>query len=400
MFPGRGIIQPIISAPMIHHLTIKNFKSIKEAQTRLPEHVSAVVGLNGVGKTNVIQSINFVRNLVMGENTSTALNRIALTPKEIFNYNESSPEVYFGLVIADLSDNRYFFEVTLQLVTGITNVQSLVVKQEALYTYKDGQTREPVYKRDGLKLVDQRNADIPLAVEADKLAISLYQNPDVLAAKGIFAAIAIPDQDAIEFRESLVKAGDKGLAGLIVRLRQKDSGAYDQFMKIVKKLLPMFSTVVELSTTQAQTGTPETEKPYIVLLEEANLKGRLSVKSLSSGDLRTLYIIASVMNLPPGSTFIIEETENGLHPNRLTKLLDHLEMLSMKRDIQIIYSTHSPIVINKLKAEEVIFVEKDTPHGTRLHVLSDTQHQTNIRKLLEDGVPLAEYMYTRVLPAN
>jgi ABC-type cobalamin/Fe3+-siderophores transport system ATPase subunit len=385
---------------MIQYIAIKNFKSIKDAQTRLPEHVSAVVGLNGVGKTNLIQSVNFVRSLVMGENTLAALTRIALTPKEIFNYNESSPEIYFGLVIADLSENKYLFEVTLQLVSETTNLQNLVVKHEALYKYREGDVREPVYRRDELKLSDQHNADIPLAVEADKLAISLYQNPDVLAAKGIFAAIAIPDQDAIEFRESIVKAGDKGLAGLIVRLRQKDPVAYDQFIKTVKRLLPTFSAVVELSPTQAQTGTPETEKPYMVLLEEANLKGRLSVKSLSAGDLRTLYIIASVMNLPPGSTFIIEEAENGLHPKRLTSLLDHLDMLSMKRDIQIIYSTHSPIVINKLKAEDVIFVEKDTSHGTRFHVLSDTEHVTNIKKLLEDGVPLAEYMYTRMLPTN
>jgi AAA15 family ATPase/GTPase len=48
---------------MIQHITIKNFKSIKSAETRLPEHVSAIVGLNSVGKTNLIQSINFARNL-------------------------------------------------------------------------------------------------------------------------------------------------------------------------------------------------------------------------------------------------------------------------------------------------------------------------------------------------
>ena len=77
----------------------------------------------------------------------------------------------------------------------------------------------------------------------------------------------------------------------------------------------------------------------------------------------------------------------------------HLEMISVKRDIQIIYSTHSPIVINKLKVENVIFVEKDTPHGTRFHILSETEHVSNIKKLLEDGVPLAEYMYTRMMPS-
>jgi AAA15 family ATPase/GTPase len=99
---------------MIQHISIKNFKSIKNAETRLPEHVSAIVGLNGVGKTNLIQSINFVRNLAVGENTLAALQKIDLTPKEISNFNESSPEIFFGLTISDINENKYLNAQTLR----------------------------------------------------------------------------------------------------------------------------------------------------------------------------------------------------------------------------------------------------------------------------------------------
>jgi predicted ATP-dependent endonuclease of OLD family len=385
---------------MIQHISIKNFKSIKSAETRIPEHVSAIVGLNGVGKTNLIQAINFVRNMAVGEDALLAMQRIALTPKEITNFNEASSEIYFGLTLCDIIENKYLYEAVFEATN--TNIQNLVVKSEALYKYTEGEEKQLVYKRDDLRLTGQHNDIIPLAVERNKLAIASYQEANVLAVKAIFSNIIIPDQDAIEFRASIVKSGDKGLAGLIVRLRQSDPEAFEQFRKIVKKLLPTFSTIVELSTPVQQNPNtpPETVRPYMVLLEEADLKGQLSVKLLSSGDIRTLYIVASVLSLPHGSTFIIEEAENGLHPNRLTKLLDHLKMISLKRDIQIIYSTHSPIVINKLEAENVIFVEKDTPHGTRFHILSDTEHVTNIKRLLEDGLPLAEYMYSRMTPSN
>jgi|tagenome__1003787_1003787.scaffolds.fasta_scaffold20950996_1 predicted ATPase len=385
---------------MIQHISIKNFKSIKNAETRIPEHVSAIVGLNGVGKTNLIQAINFVRNMAVGEDTLRAMQRVALTPKEIVNFNEASADIYFGLILSDIAENKYLYEVVFEIEN--TNIQSLVVKSEALHKYAEGEQKQLVYKRDNLQLTGQHNGIIPLAVERNKLAIASYQEADVLAVKAIFSNLVIPDQDAIEFRASIVKSGDKGLAGLIVRLRQSDPGAYEQFRKIIKKLLPTFSTIVELTTPTPQNPNtpPETVKPYMVLLEEADLKGQLSVKLLSSGDIRTLYIVASVLSLPHGATFIIEETENGLHPNRLTKLLDHLKTISLKRDIQIIYSTHSPIVINKLEAENVIFVEKDTPHGTRFHILSDTEHVTNIKRLLEDGFPLAEYMYSRMTPSN
>lgn len=385
---------------MIQHIVVKNFKSIKNAETRLPQHVSALVGLNGVGKTNLIQAINFVRTLVIGKSTSAALEAIALTPKEVFNFNEEKSEIFIGITVSDLDENKYLFEVTISLTNQSGNIQNLAIQSEALYKYSHNDEKEIVYKREELKLVDKNNTDIPLAVEAEKVALSLYQQRDVLNVRNIFSNIFIPDQDTMDFRESIVKAGDKGLAGMIVYLRQKDISSFDHFITIVKKLLPTFSTVIELSTTTNPNQTPENERPYMVLLEEANLNGRLSVKSLSAGDLRTLYMIASVMNLKPGSTFIVEEVENGLHPNRLARLLDHLEMISVKKDIQIIYSTHSPLAINKLKAEDVIFVEKDTPQGTRFHLLSDAEHIGSIKKLLADGVPLAEYMYSRMMSNN
>src|SRR3954464_7386774 len=100
---------------MIQHISIKNFKSIKNAETRIPEHVSAIVGLNGVGKTNVIQAINFVRNMAIGEDTMTAIQRVALTPKEMANFNEASAEIYFGLVLSDINEKQYHYEVVFEI---------------------------------------------------------------------------------------------------------------------------------------------------------------------------------------------------------------------------------------------------------------------------------------------
>src|SRR4051812_4907627 len=163
---------------MIQHISIKNFKSIKNAETRIPEHVSAIVGLNGVGKTNLIQAINFVRNMAVGEDTLRAMQRVALTPKEIVNFNEASADIYFGLILSDIAENKYLYEVVFEIEN--TNIQSLVVKSEALHKYAEGEQKQLVYKRDNLQLTGQHNGIIPLAVERNKLAIASYQEADVL----------------------------------------------------------------------------------------------------------------------------------------------------------------------------------------------------------------------------
>ena len=74
----RDFILKIIIGSMIEEISVKNFKSIKNAKTKFPKFVGAIVGKNAVGKTNFIQSINFVKNLAIGIDTASALKKIAL----------------------------------------------------------------------------------------------------------------------------------------------------------------------------------------------------------------------------------------------------------------------------------------------------------------------------------
>jgi predicted ATPase len=382
---------------MIQHISVKNFKSILDANTALPENVGAIVGLNSAGKTNLIQAINFVRSMVLGDSTSKALKNIAITPKGLINFNESSSEIFFRLTVSTANDNRYLLEIAITLVTETTNLKRFIIKTECLYKLKENEIKELIYKREGSNLRDRNDNPIPLNVEDNKVAAYSYQNPDVLTVKNIFSEMYIPDQDTIDFRESIVKTDGKGLASLIIRLSQTDPVAYEQFKKITKKLLPYFSTIIDMSTSQDTGPTITTEKSYIVLLQEENLKGLLSMKSLSAGDLRTLFILASALTLKQGSTFLYEETENGLHPRRLLDLLGHLDTIAVKKDLQILYSTHSPIVINRLAAEKVVYVYRDkTTNGTKFQLLSESDHITNIKGLLEQGLTITDYMFTRM----
>jgi AAA15 family ATPase/GTPase len=388
---------------MIQQISIRNFKSIIEANTTLPDNVGAIVGINGAGKSNLIQAINFVRSLVIGETTGQALKNIAIAPKELMNFNNSSSDIFFGLIISDVNDNQYLLEVTITLVRDTTNLQKFIVSNEALYKLSsiNKDKKELIYKREGSSLRDSIDAPIPLNVENDKVAVSLYQTPDVLAVKNIFTGMFIPDQDTIDFRETIAKTDGKGLASLIIRLSQTDPTAYEQFKKITTKLLPNFSSIIEMSTNQNQrqpiSSEITTEKSYIVLLQEENLKGQLSMKSLSAGDLRTLFILASALSLKQGATFLYEETENGLHPRRLLDLLGYLDTIAVKKDLQILYSTHSPVVINRLAAEKVLYIYRDKPtNGTKLQLLSESDHVTNIKNLLEQGLTITDYMFTRM----
>ncbi len=104
----------------------------------------------------------------------------------------------------------------------------------------------------------------------------------------------------------------------------------------------------------------------------------LSIRSLSDGTLRFLGTLAAVLTARPGTVLLIEEIENGLHPSRVHLMAEFLEKLTAKRGFQVIATTHSPLLLHRLKPETLssalLFARSDQSPGSvirRLGALPD-----------------------------
>ncbi len=63
---------------------------------------------------------------------------------------------------------------------------------------------------------------------------------------------------------------------------------------------------------------------------------------------------------PPTLT-CLEEVDHGLHPHALDRVVDRLREASTRT--QIILATHSPALVNRLKTDELIVVEREEETG-------------------------------------
>ncbi len=77
----------------------------------------------------------------------------------------------------------------------------------------------------------------------------------------------------------------------------------------------------------------------------------VSARSLSDGTLRFLGLLVALETAPEGSTILIEEVENGLHPTRISLLVEMLTNYTKHRDVQVIATTHSPYLLAQLPRE-------------------------------------------------
>jgi len=383
---------------MINSIGIKNFKSIKDIEVKLPSFC-AVIGCNAAGKTNLIQAINFIKRLVTGTDMYIAQRKICLLPQELFNFNELSKEIFFRITIETKNDRKYELVVKINLVND-RDLPQLAIRYEKLEKIiHNGGKKEKVkiYEREGEVLKNQEGKDIPLAVDSDVLAISVYKNSEAIEVKRFFSNVFITEQEMIDSRKSIASMNEDSLAGLLVHLKHRDLDRYEQFKKIVSKILPDFNQFVEFDVEKKPGVKEDTseERSLLVLLEEKNLKGKLSMKSVSGGDLRTLYLIARAIDMKEGSSLFIEEIENGIHPKRLNDLLEHLDTISKRRDLQIIFTTHSPNVINNFKPSSILFVRKDKDKGTELKIIEEFSEIEPIKKFLNKGGKLLDYITSR-----
>jgi len=102
---------------------------------------------------------------------------------------------------------------------------------------------------------------------------------------------------------------------------------------------------------------PDTNSRYLKI----RYTGGLEVPSwmVSDGTLRMLALTLPAYIPDYSGVFLIEEPENGIHPRAIETVF---QSLSSVYDAQVMLATHSPIVLNMAKLEDVLCFAK-TPEG-------------------------------------
>lgn len=101
-------------------------------------------------------------------------------------------------------------------------------------------------------------------------------------------------------------------------------------------------------------------------------------RSLSDGTLRFLGQLVALRTAWTGSLLLIEEIDSGLHPRRTHLLVEALESATATGHLQVIATTHSPLVLSSLSPEaqrDAVLVARDPETGwSVLRRLGDLPH--------------------------
>ncbi len=110
---------------------------------------------------------------------------------------------------------------------------------------------------------------------------------------------------------------------------------------------------------------------------------------VSEGVLYFLAIVCILHQPEPPKFLLLEEPENGIHPRRISKIMDYIFDLAEEKDITVIMTSHSPVVLDEFKdVPENVFVFDKNEETKATEVVKLSDFMENIKeKAAEKGFP-------------
>ena len=409
---------------MIREIQLTNWKSFRAAKLYF-DPLAVLIGTNASGKSNAIDAIDFLSRIAQSKDLSECLQStnngdsfrggidwVALRGESQFSLSV--------LVQSDEDESTDFrYEITVKPTPRPIVVSESIhrIKRQKrstreyplklfwtescdddepaitarLYNTKNGSPRQmqrglPVLTQLQLASTSIKSSDVSTGVRTVWAALShLFILNPIPSHMRKFAGKA----------EKLAQDGNN-LAGVIAALPAAQKQKVEATILHYVKDLPE----KDILSLKAELYGPF-ESDAMLVCEEGWEAGATPLKvdsrAMSDGTLRFIAIVTALLTLPEKTQIVIEEIDNGLHPSRSDLLIKMIRELGVKRQVDVLASTHNPALLNALGPEMVPFVlvaHRDSRRGdSHLTLLEDI---AALPKLLAAG-PLGTITSTGTL---
>lgn len=304
---------------MIDRIVIDNFKSIKHADVKL-QKINVLIGPNNAGKSNFLKGILHAKNSIrVSENRFYVDYSFSL---EDDNKDNRKTDFEFFIDGEFLAITKFEIEEADDSSPFVRNANADSIKK--LY---DLTKQTKVYKPDLAKL---------------HLPYPVFQNDDSVL------------EDA------------SNIASFLQTCLNKHRKYFNLITEELKKVLPIFDEIIienvieeveEEKNIKGKTKPVETLQPKIKIGFRDFQDRIIWAEDLSEGALYYVALLCIIHQPNPPKLLMLEEPERGIHPRRIKDVIDLIRTLSEEKDIQVIFTTHSPLVVDLFEDEpESIFV--------------------------------------------
>lgn len=314
------------------------------------DDITLLVGLSGVGKTQILNVIEYSLKLAVNKN-------LRLEPYNTTLCFQIGEEVYVWSYriqqdhtedIFESKEIKYFFAYE-----KLQNIKGDILMQRTPDTIQvTGYDKVPTPKKDESLLVQYSEDAFVKPIISEML--KLYPIEIEMDVRGAIA------QESFNMFKAKIKESFK----------ENEKQPFEKFshlpvplkIYITKKYYPqmyaqIFSAVKELFMEINSIDIVEDPDREIYMVAIDVYGKRLLQHEISNGMLKTIYYIVELITMSKNSLVLIDEFENGLGVNCIDVLAELL--LGERRDLQFVITSHHPKIINQISNKKWKIIERD-----------------------------------------
>lgn len=301
--------------------------------------LTLLVGASGVGKTQILRALTNIQRIANG----TSLNGIK-----------------WDMTFDTIDGKTYQWKGEFEEKT-YTPMDAASETKEAPHILREQLTgdRKEIIRRNENEILFQGKKTVKLAAYQSALHL-LKAEPAIATIQRGFQKIKATEDNLSYLQlfmipyesvkqiisthtdtETLVNSDLLVPAKLLVAYNWENKGLFNS---IKRRFIDIFPQVEDITVTIQSTDNVFTR--YNIQIKEKEVEKWIPQHEISSGMLRSLMQISEIYLCAEGSVLLMDEFENSLGVNCIDELTN--DILSSKRNIQFILTSHHPYIINNI----------------------------------------------------
>lgn len=406
----------------LQQITIKGYRSCDGTIFQPHHHLSALIGINGVGKTNILNAIHLLspqdarrfsrvepedqskaKTLItawflvngkrIGLRLTVVLSSAGRSDGEVLNYDEEWN-------VASLTNSSKWYAFPALIYFDDSKMSRMYQRELLLFRNSYELKKGSLSQLDSSSLLD--NKEVLEAIECVvqfRKRINYYSASQFTDPTRCPSNFELDGDKRLEMSARSVKGHLRFLFDLY-SLRDKNIDLYNEYVAFVsRQQLGLISRLswkeIRLSAHTAEVrsqGTVKKVKRYKTLIVPRIQIGssHIAFNQLSEGTFKTLAMIFYIMT-DASSCLLIEEPEVCVHHGLLTRIVNTICVYSKAK--QVIFSTHSDLVLDNISQENVFVVDmrKGITHVTALSKWAGTGGIRALNAYMQETGTLGEY---------
>lgn len=327
---------------IIKEIYLNNFKSLVEFKLKLTSF-NCLIGLNGAGKTTILQALDFLAQLISGK-LNNWLEQRKWRASDLNCKLITKSNIHFKLTI-DINGKNLVWEGAFNRVKLYCSHETFSLEKETLLKVDSGYYELNKKKH---KITFDYQGSILSQLKTEILNNELCEFKQEFSCLNSLELLA-PHllRQSSRGEKSNIGIGGELLSVFLYHLTQ------DEKEKLLRHIQKYYPSIEDFSIHAMRYGWKS------LLFKEEYTTNLIAARHISDGMLRIVTILSQLLTQKGFTLF--DEIENGINSEVMEKLVG--DLLNFSKDKQIMVTTHSPMILNYLDdeaaKESVILIYKN-----------------------------------------